>query len=67
MTTPLKVDKMACMGSGLCAAMHPRLFRLAKDGRGEVLVRELTDPRDIESAQDVAECCPGGAVLLDTP
>ncbi|MFC9293563.1 ferredoxin [Streptomyces sp. NPDC057011] len=58
---------MACMGSGLCVAMNPQLFRLAKDGRGEVLVRELTDPGDIESAQDVADCCPGGAVLLLDP
>ncbi|MER5740825.1 MULTISPECIES: ferredoxin [unclassified Streptomyces] len=65
MTTPLKVDKQACIGSGLCAAMHPGLFRLSGDGRGEAVLAELTDPDDIEFAQDVADCCPGQAVLLD--
>ncbi|MFG3410107.1 ferredoxin [Streptomyces sp. NPDC048142] len=64
MTTPIKVDKKACIGSGLCAAMHPSLFRLGADGRGETLVAELSESDDIEFAQDIADCCPGQAVLL---
>ncbi|MGP4052532.1 ferredoxin [Streptomyces sp. 2A115] len=67
MTTTLRVDKSACIGSGLCAAMHPQLFRLADDGFGEPVRHELTDADAIESAQDVAACCPGEAVVVREP
>ncbi|MBT2426307.1 ferredoxin [Streptomyces sp. ISL-112] len=64
----LHIDRKACVGSGLCAAMHPGLFRLTDEGLGTPAQRELTKADDIDSARDVAGCCPGEAVaVLDTP
>ncbi|MCF1594633.1 ferredoxin [Streptomyces muensis] len=63
----LRVDQEACVASGLCAAMHPALFRLTEEGRGEPVRGDLTDADDIESAEDVAACCPGAAVTVSDP
>ena len=60
----LRVDPTACVASGLCAAMHPSLFRLTEAGLGEPVRRDLTDADDIEFAEDVAACCPGAAVAV---
>lgn len=60
----LRVDRTECVGSGLCAAMHPALFRLGEEGLGEPVRGDLTDAGDIESAREVADCCPGGAVAV---
>lgn len=60
----LQVDQKACVASGLCAAMHPALFRLTEDGLGEPVRGDLTEADDIEFAEDVAACCPGAAVAV---
>ncbi|MHA7961213.1 ferredoxin [Streptomyces sp. L500] len=67
MPTLLRVDQRECIGSGLCASMHPNLFRLTDGGTAEAVRTALTDPDDVEFAQDVADCCPGAAVSLDDP
>ncbi|MDT0446475.1 ferredoxin [Streptomyces johnsoniae] len=64
MSRTLHVDGRACIASGLCAAMHPDLFRLNGAGVAEPVRRELTDADDITSAKDVADCCPGAAVSV---
>ncbi|SDD09446.1 ferredoxin [Actinokineospora iranica] len=60
----LAVDQRACVASGLCATLAPALFRLTGDGVGEPRSALVTGAAEIESAEDVAGCCPSGAVLV---
>nr|WP_086784948.1 ferredoxin [Streptomyces caniscabiei] len=60
----MRVDQKACVASGLCAAMHPDLFRLTEEGLGEPVRSDLTEADSIEFAEDVAACCPGAAVAV---
>ncbi|MGC4924830.1 ferredoxin [Streptomyces cyaneofuscatus] len=62
----VRVDRKECVGSGLCAAMHPQLFRLDAEGLGEAVQGDLMDADAVEFAQDVADCCPGGAVEVSS-
>ncbi|WP_242911374.1 ferredoxin [Actinomadura terrae] len=65
MRARLRIDREACVGSGLCAAMAPELFTLAGDGLAGANERYLADPGRIEAARDVADCCPSGAISVD--
>ena len=53
---PVKVDKDACIGCGLCAGMCPDVFALGDDGKAEVV------GDDVDAAQDAMGSCPVGAI-----
>jgi ferredoxin len=57
----VRVDPVACCGSGMCATVAPGVFAAGPDGKAVVLVAETTD----EHAVDAAELCPGGAIEVD--
>lgn len=57
----LAVDRDQCMGSGMCAALAPELFRLDAGGRAEPVLREV--PGD-DRALDAADSCPALAITV---
>ncbi|WP_308354950.1 ferredoxin [Streptomyces sp. MUM 203J] len=57
----LDVDRDRCMGSGMCAALAPQLFRLDAGGRGEP-VRDAVSADDL--ALDAADSCPAQAITV---
>jgi ferredoxin len=63
MRARLRIDRTACVGSGLCEAMSPELFTIADDGRAEANETDLEGGR-VEIARSVADCCPSGAIVL---
>jgi ferredoxin/predicted O-methyltransferase YrrM len=64
MTAALKIDRRACLGTGLCLALSPQLFTAAGDGRARAARPRLADPEHIELATAAAECCPTGAIVV---
>jgi cytochrome P450/ferredoxin len=55
----VSVDHTTCVGSGMCAALAPRAFRLNGDGQSEVI-----GPISRDVALSAAEGCPVGAILV---
>ncbi|KAF5063053.1 ferredoxin [Proteiniclasticum sp. QWL-01] len=54
------VDKDLCIGCGLCPSIAPEIFEMEDDGKAVALVAETSDP----AAQEAADSCPVGAILL---
>jgi|GEM_PF-6625902 len=63
-TAHVRIEEFLCRGSGLCEAMSPELFALAKARHAAALQPELTDPELISLAHTVAECCPTEAIVV---
>lgn len=59
------VDLAYCQASGLCHAMYPELFGTRADGYPVVLDDRPGSEADVEHARDAAECCPGGAIVVE--
>jgi ferredoxin len=60
MTWHVDIDKTVCIGSGMCAALAPELFRL-DDDYAEPVAAEI-EPIDI--ALDAADQCPTMAITV---
>ncbi|MET9800262.1 ferredoxin [Streptomyces sp. NPDC006368] len=60
MSWTTRIDQELCMGSGICAALAPDLFRLDGD-RAEPVRQEI--PAD-ERAVDAADSCPALAIVV---
>lgn len=60
----LCIDRELCHATGMCEAMAPELFTLENGNDPVVLRPELYDDETIETAQEVADCCPNGAIVL---
>ncbi len=60
MTWHLNVDKTVCIGSGMCAALAPELFRL-DDDYAEPVAGEI-EPAEL--ALDAADQCPTLAITV---
>jgi ferredoxin len=58
------IDRDGCISCGLCAETCPDVFRMADDGKAEVVVDEVPDDlRD--SAEEAADGCPVSVISLD--
>ncbi|WP_236242216.1 ferredoxin [Streptomyces sp. CC228A] len=57
----LEVAKDRCMGSGMCAALAPELFRLDDAERAEPVRRDIAAD---ERALDAADSCPALAIAV---
>ncbi|TSB26775.1 ferredoxin [Streptomyces sp. NBC_01525] len=68
MRATARVDRTLCRGTGLCEVMDSRLFSLSDDGTA--LARPLGPGHDpealLEQLQDIADCCPTGAITITT-
>lgn len=59
----VRLDQERCVGCGLCAAMNPRVFAMADNGRAVVRIREWTTT----PLGDVAvRICPTSAISAET-
>ena len=58
-----RVDRTLCCGSGSCEVMAPGLFRVGDDGFAVFLPPAAGAP-DAELLEDVARCCPTGAITV---
>jgi ferredoxin len=58
------INRPKCLRSGQCTYLHPRLFKEGEDGIPLVLVDEV--PADLTAeAEDAAEICPSGAIVIE--
>lgn len=57
-----RVDREVCRGSGLCQVMGPALFGRTDSGYPAADTGELADESSVVLADEVAECCPTGAI-----
>lgn len=69
------IDQADCIGSGLCAALQPRVFAIGDDGlarvrQGDQVLPPGPDhpavvPAEYEAdAHDASDSCPGGCIRL---
>lgn len=59
----VRVDRTLCCGSGSCEVMAPGLFRVADDGFA-VFLPPVDGAGDAALLEDVARCCPTGAITV---
>ena len=64
-------DRKSCIGAGACAAMDPKRFEMANDGKANLIGGKNTDKEvweldanDEEAIHDAAESCPVDAIKL---
>lgn len=68
------LDRNKCIGCGTCAALCPRYFEMAEDGKSSLKgakskpkpqTEELTIKK-IDCAQDAADSCPVKAITVNS-
>lgn len=57
----LNVDKSKCIGCGTCVFIAPKVFKLGKDGKSEVLKNADIESKEVKEAID---SCPVSAISL---
>jgi ferredoxin len=60
MTWHVDIDRSACMGTGMCAALAPELFRL-DDMTADPVAADIAPT---ELALDAADQCPAQAIFV---
>lgn len=58
------VDKEACIGCGLCAAMCSEVFDMDEDGKAKAADNEIADQL-LDNAKDAEMQCPVGAIKVE--
>lgn len=66
MKATISIDPGVCRSMGLCQAMDADMFEVSGNSRAVVRQSVLTDPDRIDLAEAIAECCPTGAITVDT-
>ena len=59
------IDLDACVRSGQCFYMHPKLVRMRDDGYPELVSAEPLSPQAIDEALRLIDACPAGAIRID--
>lgn len=54
------IDKMICIGCGMCSAIEPIVFDMDEDGKAKV-IQEVTEETK-ETVQEAIDSCPVGAI-----
>ncbi|WP_329381147.1 ferredoxin [Streptomyces sp. NBC_01351] len=66
MRATAQVDRTLCLGAGMCEVMGPDLFRLDHDGIAVEQSDDTGEADRLELLQDIADCCPTGAITVVT-
>ena len=59
------VDPLLCRGTALCRSTAPHLFDIGADGKAVPLRTQLADQATLELAEEVADCCPMEAIIVE--
>jgi ferredoxin len=55
------LDKDTCIGCGVCESLCGEVFKMADDGKAEVIAPET----DSSCAEDAASSCPVNAIVVE--
>ncbi|HOO33772.1 MAG TPA: ferredoxin [Thermotogota bacterium] len=55
------LDKDTCIGCGVCESLCDEVFKMADDGKAEVIAAET----DSSCAEDAASSCPVNAITVE--
>jgi ferredoxin len=59
------IETQACTGSGLCAAIEPRVFAIGDDGLALVLQPNGDVPAEYaDRVWEASDCCPGDCIRI---
>lgn len=59
------IEADACTGSGLCAAIEPRVFAIGDDGLARVLQADADVPAEYaDRVWEASDCCPGDCIRI---
>lgn len=56
----IEIDKVKCIGCGLCENLCPLSFKMDKDKA--IVIREKVD--DLTNEKEAEECCPTQAIKI---
>ncbi|MXZ88121.1 MAG: ferredoxin [Dehalococcoidia bacterium] len=59
------VDRVICLKAGQCYYLQPSIFKADPQGWPDILVEFPESDDDIEAAEDAAEICPSGAIVVE--
>ena len=59
------VDRAICLKAGQCYYLQPSIFKADSQGWPDILVEFPESDEDLESAEDAAEICPSGAIVVE--
>lgn len=66
----IKIEREKCIGCGSCAALCPKYFEMAEDGKSHIKdavkqeIEEL-EVEKIECAESAAEACPAQCIHIE--
>ena len=59
------VDRAICLKAGQCYYLQPSVFKADSQGWPDILVEFPESDDDLEAAEDAAEICPSGAIVVE--
>ena len=59
------VDRAICLKAGQCYYLQPSIFKADSTGWPEILIEHPEEEDDLEAAEDAAEICPSGAIVVE--
>jgi ferredoxin len=59
------VDRAICLKAGQCYYLQPSIFKADSQGWPDILVEFPESDDDLEAAEDAAEICPSGAIVVE--
>jgi ferredoxin len=66
----IKLDRQQCIGCGSCAAVCPKCFEIADDGKSHIVGADKKDNEELEvakmeCAESAAEACPVQCIHIE--
>ena len=59
------VDRVICLKAGQCYYLQPSIFKADSQGWPDILVEFPEEDDDLDAAEDAAEICPSGAIVVE--
>lgn len=59
------VDRKICLKAGQCYYLQPTIFKADSQGWPDILIEHPEEGDDLEAAEDAAEICPSGAIVVE--
>lgn len=59
------VDRAICLKAGQCYYLQPSIFKADSQGWPDILVEFPESDEDLDAAEDAAEICPSGAIVVE--